>query len=150
RSAHPEPREDRLARDHGVLRRYRIASGSRVHAVGSAGAARDARGHVVVDGGRVMNTSYELDLRQEARRERPSLGPSAPLALFEAARATWRGRMVNEYASSAVFDGLALQLERAGLGAEVVETCRRFADEERRHGVLCGAVVEALGGEARA
>src|SRR5204863_6003737 len=33
---------------------------------------------------------------------------------------------------------------------DVVSEVRGFAAEERRHGVLCGAVVEALGGEALA
>src|SRR5262249_50941073 len=64
------------------------------------------------------------------------------------ARATWRGRMVNEYASSRVFDGLAAQIDVAGLDAAYAARCRAFADEERAHGVLCGAVVQALGGEA--
>lgn len=61
--------------------------------------------------------------------------------------ATWRGRMRNEHGSARVFERLAVDLGRAGLpGADV---CRGFADEERRHGALCGAVVEALGDEAR-
>src|SRR5262249_42293712 len=38
-------------------------------------------------------------------------------------------------------------LAEAGIDAREVEG---FADEERRHGVLCGAVVESLGGDARA
>jgi hypothetical protein len=33
---------------------------------------------------------------------------------------------------------------------ELAQQCRGFADEERMHGVLCGAVVESLGGQARA
>jgi len=69
--------------------------------------------------------------------------------LTQSAIATWRGRMINEHTSATVFEGLARQLEAAGLEAELVAECAAFADEERRHGVLCGAVVEALGGEAR-
>jgi len=86
-----------------------------------------------------------VDLRARARAIQvtvpaiPSLGP--------AAIATWRGRMVNEYGSSRVFAGLARELADAGLDAREVEA---FAEEERTHGVLCGAVVEALGGEASA
>jgi hypothetical protein len=68
--------------------------------------------------------------------------------LREAAIATWRARMVNEHESSRVFEGLARRLEKAGR-PEHVELLS-FAGEERRHGALCGAVVEALGGEARA
>jgi hypothetical protein len=88
-----------------------------------------------------------LDLRAEARLHRPVV-PYIP-GLRDAAIATWRGRMINEHGSARVFEGLALQLAAAGLD-ELVEEARGFAAEERRHGVLCGAVVEALGGEARA
>ncbi len=88
-----------------------------------------------------------LDLRAEARRARPEV-PNVP-ALRDAAIATWRGRMINEHASARVFDGLAVQFAAAGMHDAAFEV-RGFAAEERRHGVLCGAVVEALGGEARA
>lgn len=71
-----------------------------------------------------------------------------PAGLREAAIATWRGRMINEHGSARVFEGLARQLERAGVEAPMVAEFREFADEERTHGVLCGAVVEAIGGEA--
>jgi hypothetical protein len=87
-----------------------------------------------------------LDLRSEARKHMPQV-PELK-ALYASGRATWRGRMINEYMSSAVFDGLAEQLAAAGFDAEEVAEVKGFADEERRHGVLCGAVVEALGGEA--
>jgi hypothetical protein len=70
--------------------------------------------------------------------------------LQNAAIATWRGRMVNEYQSARVFDGLAHQARKLALSAAVVDQLTEFAHEERQHGVLCGAVVEALGGEARA
>lgn len=89
-----------------------------------------------------------LDLRDAAKRSRPAV-PELP-HLREAAIGTWRGRMINEHASARVFDGLALQLDAAGLARDVVDEVRGFADEERRHGVLCGSVVEALGGEAYA
>lgn len=86
-----------------------------------------------------------LDLRESARAFSPAI-PDLP-HLREAAIRTWRGRMINEHSSARVFDGLAEQFAAAGVH-EVVETVRGFAAEERRHGVLCGAVVEALGGEA--
>ena len=86
-----------------------------------------------------------LDLRVAARAHQPAL-PSVP-ELRDAAIATWRGRMVNEHGSARVFEGLARQFEEAGLG-ELGAEIETFAIEERRHGVLCGAVVEALGGEA--
>jgi len=89
-----------------------------------------------------------LDLRTEARVRLPEL-PSLP-ELNRAAVATWRGRMVNEYQSGAVFAALAKQAEQVGLARGWVEELRAFELEERRHGVLCGSVVEALGGEARA
>jgi hypothetical protein len=87
-----------------------------------------------------------VDLRAAASRFSPRV-PEMP-HLVESARATWRGRMVNEYASSRVFDGLAEQVHAAGLDASRVEQCRAFAEEERTHGGLCGAVVQALGAEA--
>lgn len=58
--------------------------------------------------------------------------------------------MHNEWVSHTVFDALADQLDRAGFDADLGDTCRQFADEERSHGVLCAAVVHALGGDARA
>jgi hypothetical protein len=58
--------------------------------------------------------------------------------------------MVNEYESAEVFEALAETLAQAGFARSVVDEVRGFSDEERRHGVLCGAVVTALGGEARA
>jgi hypothetical protein len=89
-----------------------------------------------------------LDLRTEARREMPAL-PDLP-QLAATARRTWSGRMVNEHGSARVFDALAAQLAAAGMRAEIVAECKGFAAEERLHGILCGGVVEALGGEARA
>lgn len=89
-----------------------------------------------------------LDLRDVAARIRPEV-PSLP-HLREAAIATWRGRMINEHSSAVVFEGLSKQLDAAGLAPEIVAEVRGFADEERRHGVLCGSVVEALGGKAYA
>jgi hypothetical protein len=87
-----------------------------------------------------------LDLRDVSARIRPEV-PHLP-HLREAAIATWRGRMINEHSSAIVFEGLSKQLEAAGLAPEIVAEVRGFADEERRHGVLCGSVVEALGGKA--
>jgi hypothetical protein len=89
-----------------------------------------------------------LDLRDAAKRIRPEV-PQLP-HLRDAAIGTWRGRMINEYSSARVFEGLAKQFHAAGLSPEIVAEVRGFADEERRHGVLCGSVVEALGGEAYA
>jgi hypothetical protein len=86
-----------------------------------------------------------LDLRDPARALRPAI-PDLP-HLRESAIAKWRGRMINEHSSARVFEGLAIQLAAADLD-DVVDEVRAFAAEERRHGILCGAVVEALGGEA--
>ena len=84
----------------------------------------------------------QLDLRPHARGRLvsvPHAGDLTPSVI-----ATWRGRMINEYQSSHVFEGLADQLGREA------DEVRTFAAEEREHGALCGAVVEAFGGEARA
>ncbi len=88
-----------------------------------------------------------LDLRHAARSQMPEVTQLPHLR--EAAIGTWRGRMINEHSSSRVFEGLAKQFAAAGVH-DVVDEVLGFANEERRHGVLCGAVVEALGGEARA
>lgn len=90
---------------------------------------------------------HTLDLRDEARRFMPAVTELPHLR--EAAIGTWRGRMINEHSSARVFDGLATQFEAANEHELAVEV-RGFASEERRHGVLCGAVVEALGGKAYA
>lgn len=87
-----------------------------------------------------------LDLRTEARRLRPTL--EADPRLRAAAIATWRQRMINEYGSAPVFTALAGQLAEAGASAGEVDAVVEMAEEERRHGALCGAVVEALGGDA--
>lgn len=89
-----------------------------------------------------------LDLRAEALPHCPVLAPHP--ALYADVRRTWIGRMVNEHASATVFEGLATQIRRARLDEGLAVECEGFAAEERRHGVLCGAVVEAAGGEARA
>jgi hypothetical protein len=93
-----------------------------------------------------------IDLRDEARVHMPALPEAARCdeALRAAARRTWLGRMVNEHSSATVFEGLAAQLRALDMDAALIAECEGFAREERRHGVLCGAVVEALGGEARA
>jgi hypothetical protein len=88
-----------------------------------------------------------LDLTREAAALRVDVPDLPHLRL--AAQRTWIGRMVNEHASGRVFDALAGQLERAGAGAARVTACRGFAEEERTHGVLCAAVAQALGAEAR-
>jgi hypothetical protein len=92
-------------------------------------------------------THLSLDLRTHARRALPPLRD--PGSLLAATVATWRGRMINEWSSSYVFGSLAEQLD-AACEPEAARMARTFAAEERRHGVLCGAVVEAAGGEARA
>ena len=82
-----------------------------------------------------------LDLRDLSRAAMPTLGD--PGALRGAAIGTWHARMINEYASHEVFLALGDQLAACGFGQEARRACLGFADEERRHGVLCGAVVEA-------
>ena len=87
-----------------------------------------------------------LDLTREAGRHALAI-PPPPGALAPAVIATWRGRMINEHGSARVFDALADQLARLG-DADAAAECRAFADEERTHGALCGAVVVAAGGDA--
>lgn len=87
-----------------------------------------------------------IDLRELAGAHRPGVVVSDELR--KPAIATWLGRMTNEYQSSFVFDALAAELEACPELAEHAAEARAFAEEERRHGILCGAVVEALGGQA--
>ena len=87
-----------------------------------------------------------VDLRDLSRAQAPTL--DAPPHLRGAARATWHARMINEYASARVFVALAGHMDSLAMDDEAREA-EQFAREERRHGVLCGAVVEALGGEAK-
>lgn len=89
-----------------------------------------------------------LDLRSQSAPHRPAL--PALDALYADVRETWLGRMVNEHASAEVFEGLAEQIRRADLDDALAVQCEGFAAEEREHGVLCGAVVEAAGGMALA
>jgi hypothetical protein len=95
-----------------------------------------------------------LNLRRRARAWQPRGLDGARIEprVRAMAIATWRARMVNEHGSASVFEGLVEQLE--GLAAvglldpSELAQARGFAEQERRHGVLCGAVVEALGGRA--
>jgi hypothetical protein len=57
--------------------------------------------------------------------------------------------MHNEWVSHKVFENLGTQLELAGFDPALKRECVGFAAEEREHGTMCAAVVEALGGEAR-
>ena len=65
---------------------------------------------------------------------------------------TWLGRMVNEYGSSQVFESFAQQCSQYAndlcLSDEAIDRLHEFAREEKRHGILCGSVVEAFGGIA--
>lgn len=90
-----------------------------------------------------------LDLSTASTHAAESLHLEVPRDFAAATRATWIGRMVNEYRSGTVFEHTADGLARAGCSPEIVDECRSFAEEERRHGVLCGAVVVRAGGEAR-
>jgi hypothetical protein len=97
-----------------------------------------------------------LDLRVPARARRPAGLHEHRLddRLRAATIATWRARMVNEHGSAPVFEGLVAQLDtlvqRGIVSEREVDRARNFAGQERRHGIACGAVVEALGGEAEA
>ena len=113
-----------------------------MRALGAAGPAVDECGGV---------DRAEVDLRQAARtaETRALAGPPCCRTSPRAPSAPGAAGMVNEHTSATVFEHLAAEVGGAWLDAALVDECRGFADEERRHGVLCGAVVEALGGEAQ-
>jgi hypothetical protein len=93
-----------------------------------------------------------LDLRQEARRTPVTL--DAALKLDDEARRAaiteWTARMVDEQASSRVFAGLLPQMMRAGVEPPFQAAAADAVVDELRHARLCAALVQALGGEARA
>jgi len=93
-----------------------------------------------------------LDLRQEVRRLPIVVGGAAMLDedARQTAIAEWTGRMVNEHVSSRVFAGLLPQMMRAGVDAGFQAATAEAVVDELRHARLCAAVVEGLGGEARA
>jgi hypothetical protein len=61
----------------------------------------------------------------------------------------WNRRMVDEHRSAAVFAGLFSQLTAMGAPVDLQGIVLRMAIDELRHGARSGAVVGALGGEAR-
>jgi len=69
-------------------------------------------------------------------------------ASLRAARAAWARRLAAEHRSATVFSGLLPQLIEAGAPLDFQAVVLRMAMEELRHGELCAAVVEALGGVA--
>jgi hypothetical protein len=92
-----------------------------------------------------------LDMRDAARDQGMTLDRGALTdAEREVAVVTWRGRMVNEHVSARVFAGLVPQMMAAGVDVRLQLEVASMIQEELRHGVLCAAAVEALGGEARA
>ncbi|HMV70122.1 MAG TPA: ferritin-like domain-containing protein, partial [Myxococcota bacterium] len=58
---------------------------------------------------------------------------------------TWRGRMVNEHVSAAVFAGLVPQLMRAGVDPTAIAEVPLMIGDELRHAEQCAGVVTALG-----
>jgi hypothetical protein len=93
-----------------------------------------------------------LDLRREARRTPVALDVALALddESRQAAIAEWTGRMVDEQATSRVFAALLPQMMRAAVDPQFQAAAADAVVDELRHARLCAAVVQALGGEARA
>ena len=74
-----------------------------------------------------------VDLRTQARGVMPLVMPDLP-SLRDMALGTWRGRMVNEYGSSRVFEALAVQLDAAGMDGYLAKPidAARLAEEIHR------------------
>lgn len=92
-----------------------------------------------------------LDLQHETLDAYPALKDIPSIEhphLQHMTQQTWLGRMVNEYGSSDVFRQFAQQCRQASIAHQDVERLFEFAMEEKRHGILCGAVVEHFGGSA--
>ena len=98
-----------------------------------------------------------LDLRSETTNAYPGLEEIPPIedpTLAIMTQNTWLGRMVNEYGSSDVFRQFAEQCSAAQSLLNIQETdisrLYEFAEEEHRHGILCGTVVKHFGGDPKA
>jgi len=93
-----------------------------------------------------------LDLRREARRTPVAL--DVALTMDDESRriavAEWTARMVDEQASSRLFAGLLPQMMRVGVDVQLQAAAADAVVDELRHARLCAAIVQALGGEARA
>lgn len=93
-----------------------------------------------------------LDLRREAQQTPVTL--DVALTLNDDSRriavAEWTDRMVDEQAASRLFAGLLPQMMRAGVDAQFQAATADAVVDELRHARLCAAIVQALGGEARA
>src|SRR4051812_27255196 len=68
----------------------------------------------------------------------------------QAAIAEWTNRMVHSHVASRLFAGLVPQMMRAGIDSAFQAASAEAVVNGLRHARLCGAVVEALGGQARA
>lgn len=66
-----------------------------------------------------------------------------------AARASWKKRMVDEYASTTVFSALYAQLVEANATIDTGAVVLRMAQDELRHAEICGRVVHGMGGSRR-
>ena len=98
-----------------------------------------------------------LDLQEDVLDAYDGLEDMPPIedpSIKAMTQKTWLGRMVNEYGSSQVFEAFAKQCSHyateLNLSDESIHRLHEFALEEKRHGILCGAVVEAFGGTASA
>ena len=93
-----------------------------------------------------------FDLREDVRRTPVALdvATSFDTESRQAAIAEWTRRMVDANLASHRFAGLLPQMMRVGVDAGFQAATAEAVVNELRHARLCAAVVEALGGEARA
>lgn len=102
-----------------------------------------------------MRHTTILDLREQASESALALRNAMPQSevgspeesLRLSAIPTWLGRMRNEHGSSRVFQAMSEHAHSLGY-SEFAQELATFAEEEIRHGVLCGAIATALGGTA--
>jgi hypothetical protein len=90
-----------------------------------------------------------FDVRDEVRRTPVALDVSAAFdaGSRQTAIAEWTERMVEAHVSSRLFAGLLPQMMHAGVEAGFQAAAAEAVVDELRHLRLCGAVVDALGGE---
>ena len=93
-----------------------------------------------------------FDMHDEVRRTPVPLDVAATFDAEskQAAIVEWTNRMVHAHVASRLFAGLVPQMMRAGIESGFQAATAEAVVNELRHARLCGAVVEALGGQARA
>ena len=94
--------------------------------------------------------SATADTRSAAHRAAAPIDDAHTLDARQIAIAEWSQRIAEEQQSSRLFAGLLPQMMRVGVDPGFAAATAEAVVDELRHARLCAAVVESLGGQARA